>query len=298
MLDGATFHGSTRIDAWTCPLCGWRVAGTDVRTEAVAHGVTEHPARLPARMTTAQRLAWLPMLAAEVRATTGAPNPSDRAMPASAPHGDSERVPADLASLCALAPAESRSVAYGDPAEVLVRCSRLVWEAVDNDVRRDHPQPLGVPTVESESTWLASVWDDAQAVLDLSVIEWISSDIAEVCATLAALARTLPAPVVPCLVEGCGGHIPALGETSDGWLWADVCSENHRVDRHAIARRWRETQPVTLAEAAQAVGVTDRTLRNWLASGLLQPAGRRGKGTTVRVDDVRRVVRLVREKSA
>ncbi|GAA2178520.1 hypothetical protein GCM10009785_01400 [Brooklawnia cerclae] len=289
------FSGATRLDRWGCPLCDRVGAALDARAAAIEHGLDEHPATYPAVMTTAQRLAWLPMLAAEVRATSGHPNPTDRSAPGGYQDG-SGRVPADLAALCALEPGDTPRVAYGDPAEVLFRCSRIVWEALDSGLKASHPQPLVTPTVESESAWLAGVWSDAQAVLDLVDIERIESDVAEVCMTLARATRMRPTPSVPCLVDGCQGSVPALGETPEGWLWADVCVNNHPVDRHAIARRWADLRLVTLTEASGLVGVPVRTLRYWSTVGVLTAESRRGNAALFELGMVRRAASRIRRR--
>ena len=95
------------------------------------------------------------------------------------------------------------------------------------------------------------------------------------------------------LVDGCHGAILSLGEVVDGYLWADVCTNNHRVDRHAVARRWREAQPMTLAEAAEIIGVPWPTLRRWASRGLIRSVGEtRWKAPLYRLAEIRRAAQL------
>ena len=279
--------------AWTCPLCGWTTTAADLNAAAADHGVTEHPATFPARMTIGQRLAWIIDLATEARHTIGCPNPADRAEPHRHVKSATAPAPADLASVDALQPGETLATPYAAPAAALMRCSRIVWEALDDQLKRQHPQPIGQPQVETEARWLAGVWPEAQIVLDLADIQHVDDDTAEVCAELARLVRARPMPTIPCLVEGCHGAILSLGEVVDGYLWADVCTNNHRIDRHAVARRWREAQPMTLAEAAEIIGVPWPTLRRWASRGLIRSVGEtRWKAPLYRLVEIRRAAQL------
>ena len=290
---GVAARTSDGDPTWTCPLCGWTTTATDLNAAAQAHGVTEHPATFPARMTIGQRLAWIIDLATEARHTIGCPNPADRAEPHKHVKSATAPAPADLASVDALQPGETLATPYSAPAAALMRCSRIVWEALDDQLKRQHPQPIGQPQIETEARWLAGVWPEAQIVLDLADIQHVDDDTAEVCAELARLVRARPMPTIPCLVEGCHGAILSLGEVVDGWLWADVCTNNHRVDRHAVARRWREAQPMTLAEAAEIVGVPWPTLRRWASRGLIRSVGEtRWKAPLYRLTEIRRAAQL------
>lgn len=282
---------ATRLDRWTCPLCGWETDAADLNAAASAHGVTEHPATYPPLMTIGQRLAWIIDMATEARQTIGCPNPADRAEPHRRVATASSPAPADLTSLDALRPGETLTTPYAAPAAALVRCSRIIWEALDDQLRREHPQPLGTPQVETEAHWLAQVWPEAQVVLDPADIQHIDDDTAEICTELARLVRARPAPTVPCLIDGCQGVVLSLGEVVGGYMWADVCTNNHRVDRHAVARRWRESQPMTLAEAAEVIGVSERTLERWRQAGIAVPTGQtRWRANLFIVHDIRQRV--------
>ncbi len=296
---------ATRLDRWSCPLCSWSVASTDINADTAEHGVSEHPASFPARMTTGQQLAWIIAMAAEARQTVNHPNPTDRAMPHKHARIDSAGVPADLASISTLGPGEGLSVAYSAPAATLVRCSRICWDAMDADMRAEHPQTLGaVPTIESEAHWLADAWPDALAVLDAADIDWIESDVRSVCSELAQLTRTRRMPTIPCVEVGCQGVVPAVCEDTDGYLWADVCTNNHRVDRHAIARAYRESQPMSLSEISEIVGVPRRTLSDYskpttTRPALFRPTGKtRWKAELYLLADVRRALEFVHERKA
>ena len=114
------------------------------------------------------------------------------------------------------------------------------------------------------------------------------------CAELARLVRARPMPTIPCLVEGCHGAILSLGEVVDGYLWADVCTNNHRVDRHAVARRWREAQPMTAAAIAEVLGVSERTVQRLAKKGAIRAVVVRWKAPLYLLADARRACEKTR----
>lgn len=246
---------ATRLDRWTCPICAWRITTLDVPSAAFVHGTTAHPSTLPARMSTADRLRLIPALANEVAATIGARNPSgydsDRTITTSA----HPRLPIDTAALDALAPDDGNRP--WRPLTLLVECSRIVWESIDADLRRRHPQPVGQPTFAGECAWLLRVWDDAQTVLDLADFDWIESIVREIVSTLANLANMTREARFACPDCGEPMHM-GVGDT----MVCEAGAHTH-PGPSTLTREWRRKAPMPAKRLCEELRIPLQTFYSW-----------------------------------
>lgn len=143
--------------------------------------------------------------------------------------------------------------------------------------------------------WLISQADVWRA--DPWLAEFVAGQVWDVWRALTRVAREPDSPSIPCAVEGCHGRITALDDGTGGWLWPDVCTDGHRVDRAELVRRWKATQPAPLADVAQTVGRSPRTLARWVAAGWLKPAAQDGRTPLYRADEAQRVAGLMERTS-
>lgn len=254
---------------WTCPLCGWTITTTDTPAAVHAHGTITHPATLPPHTTIGDRLQLIPALAREAALTIGAPNPSGRDR---AEHQHTARahqpLPIDAGTLDALAPED------GDhpdrPLTMLVECSRIIWETLTPDQRQAHPQPVGLPTWRGECAWIADVWGDVQAQLDLADYDWIDSALHEITGTLANVARMQRTPRYLC--PDCGWPMH-LGET--GWMLCEAGHQHPGPER--LRDQWRRKPPMSTAHLAAQLHITTERIRKWHERGKLHPTRQEGR---------------------
>lgn len=256
-----------RLAEWTCPLCLHRTA----RVDALLHGVAAHPATLPARMTITDRLRLIPALAREVALTIGAPNPSAQAGQGKRTVRAHPALPIDVAALDVLARDDGREIESLVPVTRLVECSRLIWEALDPGQRRAYPQPLGAPTFRAECAWLASVWPEAETILDLAVIDWIDTETRDVCAQLAAVARLARETRYRC--PDCGEGL-YLGES--GWMVCESGAHMHPGPDRLVAQ-WRRRPPMSTNHLASELRILPGRIRKWHERGKLEQVRVEGK---------------------
>lgn len=217
------------------------------------------------------RLRQIPGLAVEVWLTRHAPNPSEQ--PLTHQRRANPPAPVPLAPIDAL-----RADGHGLLAE-LTQAVRAVWE--------DNPGvPLSNPaTWSGECDWLIGHRDMWES--DPFLCELVTGAVEVVWTGLRHVARIPEPPRLACMVPGCPGVIEGLDDQAGGWLWPDVCSENHRVDRHAIARMWSELALIPASEVAERMGVADRTVRRWKRAGIIAPHVVRRGVPLFRLADVR-----------
>ena len=258
---------ATRLQSWTCPLCLRRTA----RTDALRHGTTTHPATLPARMTTADRLRLIPALAHEVELTIGAPNPSNRADHTRRTAMAHPSLPIDAAALDALAPDDGLEEFSHVPISRLVECSRLIWDAIDEPTRHEHPQPVGDPAFHTECAWLAGVWPDAQAWLDPLDFHWIESETRAICSLLASAARLTREPRYLCPDCSQPMHL-GLGD----WMVCESGAHTHPGPGR-LERDWRRRGPMSTNSVCAALRIPKGTLDTWRDRGKLAPHHREGR---------------------
>ncbi len=243
--------------AWSCPLCAYSHHGTDTHAAAHRHAVTEHPATLPAHMTTRDRLDTLARLIAEVEATVGAPNPSGesgrRTSNAAPP------APADLAALDVLRVGDECGPSL---LACLVQCSRIVWEAWPPDVRARHPQPEGVQWA-TEVRWLGYAWSDAQAWLDLADHDWIEAEVRHVTSAVAAVARITRPIRYRC--PQCGDQLKPEGDV----MRCDTGHEHPGPQR--LATEYRRKPPMTTDRLADLLGIQPERIRKWHERRRIKP---------------------------
>lgn len=249
---------------WACPLCDFTTSSTgDVLPAVIRHATSQHPAYLPDRQTTADALDALPGLVREAWATIGAPNPDGR--PGRGGHQAGWRTPVELWTIDALRPDDGQEAHGSALITRLAECSRLIWEAMDADTRKAHPQPVGAPKWGSEVAWLREVWDDAQAWLDPVDFGWIEDELRAIHATLAALCRLRKKPRNLC--PDCRAPMH-LGD--DDWQTCDAGHQHPGPKR--LERKWRREPPMPSRELCEALRVPRGTLRSWASRGQIKPS--------------------------
>lgn len=250
----------------TCPLCGERF---DLTPELVTgHADAKHPGRLPdlRKATVPELCALLVRLVAEIRATIGAPNPTGETVrPGKREHPP---IPISAAVHDMLAPADGNRP--GRPMSLLVECSRIAWEGVDDQTRAEHPQPDGVAW-ETEAAWLAGVWPDAVVQLDHADLGWVADTLRTLCRQAAAVARISTPTRYLCPDCGAAMH---LGE--GGWM---VCESG--VHLHPGPQRleseWRRKGPMSTQAVAARLRIPESTIRRWKHLGMVEPVRQEGR---------------------
>lgn len=202
-----------------------------------------------------ERLLQMPMLAmmaAEIRQSR---NPDGTTSEHSAPtFGSRPAARLDIIDLAEgpTTPAELQTL--------ILWCSRPIWEALDADTRRAHPQPIGTVTWATECTWLADVWGDSRAWLDEVDEDMVDMTLDDCYRALTRAVGLRPPAPWPCLTEGCQG---TLTVQDDGWL---MCEYGHV---HQGLAKWRFHQPMQLPDLAQEFDVKEPTLWQWHLRGKL-----------------------------
>lgn len=226
--------------------------------------------------TTADRLAHLPLLVAEILLTlgAGAPNPGERAGRGRRPKPGSK--PPGSLDVVELTVREDDRPGSLVPLPRLVECSRLIWESLDDDEKADLGVPESPPTWRAECAWLERAWPTAQTTLDASVYEWVEDEIAAVYGQLCAMARLRAELPMVCTRLGCGNR--AHLQPGNRWL---VCEGGHTLDVQAERGRWLSSQDWTLNETHSALRLyvgTDvplGSLKGWAARGHILPINNR-----------------------
>lgn len=252
------------MTTWTCPLCDFRTTGDDVLPSVVRHAIDLHPAHLPERQTIADMLDSLPRLLREAVATVDAPNPDGPRVKVSS----SRTGPPELRSarLLRLANPGSESSLFAD----LVTCSRIIWEALDHDARKRHPQPVGDLSWAAELTWLRGVWDEAQAYVDEVDFDWIETEIKHISGVFAALAGIRPRPRNLC--PDC--RAPMHLDDSD-WLTCDAGHQHPGPKR--LEREWRRKAPMPTKDLCEKLRIGERTLLRYHHDKKIAPTRTEGR---------------------
>lgn len=230
------------------------------RRQAPTYWFDETPAR-----STLDRLRQLPSLVHQVMLTLDAPNPRDEAGRTSRPRPGS-KPPTSLHALDLLRATDHRDEEYSHaPLIRLAQCSRIVMEAIDDETKAAHPQPLEGLSWRTECAWLAGVWPAAQAWLDLVDFDWIETEVRTIHGMFAAAAR-LPKPARYACPKCSGEMQPAHGGR---WLACTQCPHEERGD---IEQRYRRRPPATIAKLSDEFTVPEATIRSWRRRGKLKPA--------------------------
>lgn len=249
---------------FACPLCDWQ----GPHLAAWQHGRQQHPAELPSRLTTLERLNLIPRLYAEVEATRYTPNPSEST--ARRLRIDSPASPVPLGGIVCLDSFSRVSNDPGAPLSLLVECSRICWDATPDEIHAAHQQPDGEPTLATEAAWLAGLWPDVQAWLDAADIAWIDEQTVDIVRLLAAAARINPPTRFRCPDCGASMH-PAAGD----WM---LCEAGHwHPGPRRLRDEWRRKPPMPTTDLAEALHIPTSTIRRWHHEKRLIPARREGR---------------------
>ena len=257
------------MSTWACPLCDFSTTSDDTTPVVIRHATDQHPSYLPDREqeTTAHLIDAMPALIREAWLTIGAPNPTGKM--GRAPHVPGSRVPAELWTMDALRADDGREEHSKVLISRLVECSRLIWEAIDHDTRKAHPQPVGSPRWDRELSWLRKVWADAQAWLDPCDTAWIDSEIHTIRATLASIVGLTRKPRNLCPDCRAPMHVDA------DWLVCDAGHQHPGPGR--LEQQWRRKAPMRTAELSEALRVPEGTIRSWHSRGKIKPVRTEGK---------------------
>lgn len=197
-------------------------------------------------------LADIPLLAAEVLWTEGAPNPGDNRVRTTGKPGS--RTPGDLDVFEVTVMEAGNHTATLYPLPRLAECSRLIWEALDPDEEEALGRP-GDPGWTNECSWLWAAWPIAQSALDASAIDWVHHEIASVYAMLADKVRLHREKSYTC--PKCGDAM----RLQEGGQYLR-CDSGHEESANLEAR-YRRMPALPLGMAASVMGVNEATLRTW-----------------------------------
>ena len=257
------------MNAWTCPLCNWRIKADDIAAAVFTHGTISHPATLPDRMDTRSRLALIPALAHEARLTMGAPNPTGTEGPGvQSGRSVAPPLPIDAGTLSALRPADDEQP--WRPMTLLVECSRIVWGSLDFEQRQAHPQPIGEPRWSTECAWISDAWPDALAHLAAPDIDWIEDQLADITHTLASLAGVTHPTRYLC--PDCGEPMH-LGEGD--WMICETGAHQHPGPAR-LEREWRRKGPMSTVSLAADFRIPQKRIHGWHKAGKLTLVRREG----------------------
>lgn len=255
------------MTTWLCPLCPYSHTSEDILPAVVKHATSEHPAYLEESATVADMLDQIPALILEARQTLFAPNPDgdEKVRSGKATHPD--KIGRWAAILAALDEALETSLFAS-----LAICSRIIWESIDADTKKAHPQPLGTPQWQSEIAWLSRAWPDSQAYLDLADIDWIRAEVRWVWLAIASYAGVRSKPKYLCPTEGCREQM----HLSEGdWM---TCSAGHQHPGPGrLSREWRRKPPMSTKDLSKALRITPERLWKWKERGKIKPVREEGK---------------------
>jgi len=204
------------------------------------------------------RLHQMPILAAQARELGQTRNPDgDRRAQRSHSAGSRPAARLDLIDV-----ADDTTEARGELRALILWCSRPIWEGVDHETRQAHPQPLGTPTWETETEWLAGIWQTSRAQLDLVDLQMSSMTLDD---TYRALCRAvgLRAPRRP-HCPTCGALCIEQGDmlVCEATRWQAFTHEFPGAS--TIVATWRRHPLMTAAEmVAELPGLTEPKLRHW-----------------------------------
>lgn len=286
------------MTTWTCPLCPYSHTSEDILPAVVKHATSEHPAYLEESATVADMLDQIPALLREAALTVDAPNPSGPKLQflggsvdvkdwthtrkgAKPQHGATrdEQVPGGLeddrwsptsrtiALFMELNPTSENSLFDG-----LGICSRIIWENLDDDTKRAHPQPLGTPYWSTEIAWLSKVWPDSQAYLDKCDIDWIRDEVRSIWLAIASYAGVRRKPKYRCPTEGCKEQM----HLSEGdWM---TCSAGHQHPGPGrLSREWRRKPPMSTKDLSKALRIPEGTIWRWRHEKKIKPCREEGR---------------------
>jgi hypothetical protein len=204
------------------------------------------------------RLHQMPILAAQARELGQTRNP-DGDRRAQRSHSAGSRPPARLDLIDV---ADDTTEARGELKALILWCSRPIWEGIDDETRRAHPQPLGTPTWETETEWLAGIWVESRAQLDLVDLQMSSMTLDD---TYRALCKAvgLRAPRRP-HCPTCGAPCIEQGDmlVCEATRWQQFKHEFPGAS--TIVATWRRHPLMTAAEmVAELPGLTEDKLKKW-----------------------------------
>lgn len=218
---------------------------------------------------TGARLAQMPLLAAQAAELGQTRNPSG----ARGDHvfsGFGARPPARLDLIDA---ADGPTVPH-ELAILMTWCSRVIWEALDDQTKAMHPQPIGTPTWATECAWLAGVWNDSRAWLDETDLQMTSMTLDDAYRQLARTVGLKPGHRLVC--PECGA---SLIEDGDMLVCENTIGHPWRHEFPGAARMaadWRDHELMTTPECAEQIpGCTERKIRLWRDAHKIQPAATR-----------------------
>ena len=254
---------------WTCPLCGWAIKTNDTPNAIFVHGTISHPATLPTQLDTIGRLRLIPALAHEAALTIHASNPtSDTTNHNQRTKIAHPQLPINVPAVAALQPADDTQP--WRPLTLLVECSRITWESLDANQRRDHPQPIGEPAWRTECAWLADAWPDALPTMAESDLAWIEDQLADITQTLANVAGVSQPTRYLC--PSCGNPMH-LGEGD--WMICETGAHQHPGPAR-LEREWRRKGPMSTVSLAAAFRIPQKRIHGWHKAGKLTLVRREG----------------------
>lgn len=225
---------------------------------------------------TGARLAQMPLLAAQAAELGQTRNPSG----ARGDHvfsGFGARPPARLDLIDA---ADGPTVPH-ELAILMTWCSRVIWEALDDQTKAMHPQPIGTPTWATECAWLAGVWNDSRAWLDETDLQMTSMTLDDAYRQLARTVGLRSPRRLAC--PECGATL-----IKDGPMLVCEATMDHQW-RHefqgadGLAATWLHSGPVTAAELVDAgFPVTRKQLTKWVDRKKIRPVDGTRQGSPTR----------------
>jgi hypothetical protein len=221
------------------------------------------------------RLRQMPLLAAQARLLGQTRNPSgDRRSQTHAAPGSRPAARLDLIDV-----ADDTTEAHGELRTLILWCSRPIWEGVDLETRQAHPQPLGTPTWETETEWLAGIWQTSRAQLDEVELDMTKMTLDDTYRELCKAVGLSTPKRIPCPHDGCQSHLMADGDmmVCEATRWKPFKHEYDGPER--LMAKWMSAGPMTASDlAAERFPVNRKMLSKWAERHKIKPAEKGGKG--------------------
>ena len=232
------------------------------------------------------RLRQMPLLAAQAVELGQTRNPDgDRRAQRSHSAGSRPAARLDLIDV-----SDDTTEARGSLRWLVLFVSRPIWEAIDHETRRAHPQPLGTPTWKTECAWLAGIWRESRAWLDEVEMDMVDMTLDDCYRDLASRVGLRRPPVHHC--DRCGEKLEPVGDRRDPDYWeCPGCMRTFNfgllIEQHLEDQAKKAANQMHLADIARALNEKPATVRQWASRGIIAPVGKRLGRKIYDLDDVR-----------
>lgn len=210
------------------------------------------------------RVRQLPAILAELEALDGTRNPGGETTHTSPVFGSKPPVNETVTFLL-----DGRENSLWGGLHRLQDVSRIVWQYLDQQGRRAHPQPAE-SSWSAEVAWLTAAWP--AAALPQVVLDAACDQIDALYRSAAAAIGLRPPASIRC--PQCSAHMTMIGDM----LVCDAVPDHEVPGPERLEHQWRRAEAATAAELAEQLPINRKRINKWVQRRQLKPYLKGGPG--------------------